>query len=299
MIQSIEKNFNLIFEILCDMNKSHLMAEINKNHLQKLLEFLKPFYDLTSKFSSQSTETIASVWPTVISLSEFLNSQIMGLDLEAEDDAPLFEDLETLKLNMIDGLTSLIGRRHKRLVITEVHQVAAVLDPRLRALPFASPTERHIIYDRIIEILRESSTNEQLSCQAQTLNGPSGAASSSVPDQFGADRFYNFGSSFPDASAAMDVKCEFENYLKTASLNGFTEEEKRSVDLPLIFWREKGNQWPNLRKLARKFLAVPATSVPSEQIFSLAGRILTDRRSMLSGKMLEMSVVCKKNMKDW
>jgi hypothetical protein len=166
-------------------------------------------------------------------------------------------------------------------------------------LPFASPTERHIIYDRIIEILRESSTNEQLSCQAQTLNGPSGAASSSVPDQFGADRFYNFGSSFPDASAAMDVKCEFENYLKTASLNGFTEEEKRSVDLPLIFWREKGNQWPNLRKLARKFLAVPATSVPSEQIFSLAGRILTDRRSMLSGKMLEMSVVCKKNMKDW
>jgi len=34
--------------------------------------------------------------------------------------------------------------------------------------------------------------------------------------------------------------------------------------------------------------------VPSERVFSLAGRVLTDRRSMLSGKRLEMLVVCKK-----
>ena len=45
--------------------------------------------------------------------------------------------------------------------------------------------------------------------------------------------------------------------------------------------------------MARDFLAIPATSVPSEQIFSIAGQILTKRRSALSENRMNMLMCCK------
>lgn len=46
--------------------------------------------------------------------------------------------------------------------------------------------------------------------------------------------------------------------------------------------------------MARDFLAIPATSVPSEQMFSIAGQILTKRRSALSESMMN-ALMCSKN----
>ena len=46
--------------------------------------------------------------------------------------------------------------------------------------------------------------------------------------------------------------------------------------------------------MARDFLAIPATSVPSEQVFSLAGQILTKRRSSLSEGMMN-SLMCTRS----
>ena len=46
--------------------------------------------------------------------------------------------------------------------------------------------------------------------------------------------------------------------------------------------------------MARDFLAIPATSVPSEQIFSIAGQILTKRRSSLSEGMMN-TLMCTKS----
>ena len=46
--------------------------------------------------------------------------------------------------------------------------------------------------------------------------------------------------------------------------------------------------------MARDFLAIPATSVLSEQMFSIAGQILTKRRSSLSESMMN-ALMCTKN----
>ena len=50
-----------------------------------------------------------------------------------------------------------------------------------------------------------------------------------------------------------------------------------------------------LSKLARKYLAVPATFTPSEQLFSEAGNVMTIKRTQLTPNMLENLVFCKKN----
>ena len=49
----------------------------------------------------------------------------------------------------------------------------------------------------------------------------------------------------------------------------------------LEYWHQKANVWPRLTSVALYFLAVPATSTPSERAFSLAGRTLEERRTQL------------------
>ena len=44
---------------------------------------------------------------------------------------------------------------------------------------------------------------------------------------------------------------------------------------PLIWWKAKVFSYPNLSKLAKCYLAIPATSVASECIFSTAGDVVT------------------------
>jgi len=49
----------------------------------------------------------------------------------------------------------------------------------------------------------------------------------------------------------------------------------------------KENTWPNLAAVARGLLGVPATSTPSERSFSVAGRTIEDRRTMLSAESID------------
>lgn len=54
------------------------------------------------------------------------------------------------------------------------------------------------------------------------------------------------------------------------------------VSNPLEWWKLFNSQFPTLSVLAMKYLCIPATSVPSERIFSCAGNVITDHRSLLS-----------------
>ena len=50
---------------------------------------------------------------------------------------------------------------------------------------------------------------------------------------------------------------------------------------PLQWWKVRATQYRLLSQLARKYISVPATSVKSEEIFSTAGNILTQKRNRL------------------
>ncbi|CAM4956370.1 unnamed protein product [Rotaria socialis] len=54
-----------------------------------------------------------------------------------------------------------------------------------------------------------------------------------------------------------------------------------SCDDLLEFWRLSGDTFPHLKRLAQIILAIPATSTPSERVFSTTGLILNAKRTML------------------
>ena len=50
---------------------------------------------------------------------------------------------------------------------------------------------------------------------------------------------------------------------------------------PLAWWKENTAHLPHLQNLAKKYLSIPATSVPAERVFSKAGEAIQARQSNL------------------
>ena len=59
-------------------------------------------------------------------------------------------------------------------------------------------------------------------------------------------------------------------------------------DHPLSWWRENEGRFPTLSTLARSLLCIPATSTPSERIFSAAGNICSQKRASLTRDHVDM-----------
>ena len=85
-----------------------------------------------------------------------------------------------------------------------------------------------------------------------------------------------------------DVEWEVSAYMQEPSLPG-------EVD-PLLFWQVKKSMYPLLEVAARNHLAIPASSGPSEWVFSISGRMFSPTRSRLRGHLAEalMHVKCSK-----
>ena len=79
-----------------------------------------------------------------------------------------------------------------------------------------------------------------------------------------------------------------------SELDIYLEEkvELPQVD-PIEWWRTYESRFPNLSRMARDYLAIPATSVPSERCFSLAGNVLTKQRSSMTEGMANAIMCCK------
>lgn len=56
---------------------------------------------------------------------------------------------------------------------------------------------------------------------------------------------------------------------------------------PLPWWRENASRFPLLSELAHVYLAIPATSAPSERVWSRASRILMYKRSVMKPEVAQ------------
>lgn len=66
-------------------------------------------------------------------------------------------------------------------------------------------------------------------------------------------------------------------------------------DNPLAFFSTHQERFSSLAQLAKQLFCVPATSVPAESLFSMAGIIQTDLRNRLNPRSLEMICFLKQN----
>lgn len=77
----------------------------------------------------------------------------------------------------------------------------------------------------------------------------------------------------------------------------FRSEPASSTTNPIEWWSDHKRHYPRLSNVARRFLTVPATSVPSERVFSTAGRIANKKRTCLLADNLNMLIFISHNSK--
>ncbi|CAG8494983.1 4223_t:CDS:2 [Scutellospora calospora] len=149
---------------------------------------------------------------------------------------------------------------------------AALLDPRaLKLLGFASNSEKRNTELDIREELKnldQTSENNSLEIIEDEIDSLSTEVWGNITTQ-----------SLQDD--------ELTSYLK--------EPVASKNQNPLLWWEERKDRYPLLTQLARKYLAVPATSVPSERLFSDAGAHITARRTCLSSDLVEKFLFLKRN----
>jgi hypothetical protein len=85
---------------------------------------------------------------------------------------------------------------------------------------------------------------------------------------------------------------EFSYYLDEIK----TPQAVPEVD-PFEWWRDNQKKFPILYKIARKYLGIPATSVPSERLFSDAGNQISTERNRLKPSTVNDLLFVKRNIK--
>ena len=59
---------------------------------------------------------------------------------------------------------------------------------------------------------------------------------------------------------------------------------------PLEWWKTHCTEYPNLSNLALDYLCIQASSIPCEQLFSIAGQVLCKSRNRLTGESVRLCI---------
>lgn len=65
---------------------------------------------------------------------------------------------------------------------------------------------------------------------------------------------------------------------------------------PLAWWKSKQHIYHLISPLARRYLSIAGTSVPSERLFSAAGNLVSAKRSCLKSDNVDILLFLNKNM---
>ncbi len=161
-----------------------------------------------------------------------------------------------------------------------------MLDARHKNLGFLPTSERLAANTKLHEI-----ASAVVLTGSHTENPNSGVSQSAQQDQAGGDdgkRAFRMllGSNYNDR-CINDSESEVNNFLR---------EQPPSLDTsPLDWWKANATRFPRLSRLAKGYLCIPGTSVPSERVFSAAGLTVNRLRTRLTPEHVNMLIFLNKN----
>uniref|UniRef100_A0A3Q1B1H2 HAT C-terminal dimerisation domain-containing protein n=1 Tax=Amphiprion ocellaris TaxID=80972 RepID=A0A3Q1B1H2_AMPOC len=240
--------------------------------LEELKQGLAPFETATVYLSGQQYTTISGLPQVVKELTQAVHQS----QFETSSGKSFISSAEKGLTERWGSICTISGDNESPVLL------AAALDPRYRKLKFLTP-EDGIRLQGSIEVLavKEAKTTGTQDAKLQRANGSGRKSALETLLQSDTDSFSeNEGGESEEDRKIQVVMNEVRLYFGEASL-----PEKED---PLRWWSENEERFPTLSKLAKSFLCIPATSTPSEQIFSAAGNICSQKRASLCPRHVEM-----------
>jgi hypothetical protein len=256
-----------------------------------LTEVLSMFADATedlggSKYVTNSMRTpmLMEILKTVTTDPSYNQDFDEDEDDAFENDDAEEEGTQNNKINepvntfgLLDEVKSKLHKYIKKYYPTLTTEVLipSILDPRFKKLDFAPKDQQISTKLHLQELFNNEKENYQIN---QHTTQPTTQSKSSTKRKTLMARLFK---------SNVVVINEIEEYFQLPEI---------SLDLnPLIWWSEKKESFPILSGLARKYLAVSATSTASERLFSDAGNLLTNKRTRMKPKLFKKMMFLKRN----
>ncbi|GAB0089483.1 zinc finger BED domain-containing protein 1-like [Sergentomyia squamirostris] len=166
---------------------------------------------------------------------------------------------------------------HKNLILEDVHYLATFLHPLLKHMRMFSQQEKKIVEHFLEEELSKISLSDD-DAEEQVL--------------------YSSLEPTPKKQKMATVEEFFQTSGSTSSewkkYKNFEVPQHANLDL-ISWWNDHQNFFPKLHSIAMRIHAIPATSTPSERLFSQAGNLITDKRSRIDPEKVDDILVLKSN----
>uniref|UniRef100_A0A6P7H1Y9 Uncharacterized protein LOC114345090 n=1 Tax=Diabrotica virgifera virgifera TaxID=50390 RepID=A0A6P7H1Y9_DIAVI len=240
--------------------------------IKDLCKVLKPFEDATKYISGELYCSGSVVIPISVGLRSVFQNLIKKDNLEHP-----VKEVTQLMFNSI-------AERLDNVEDSEILLSSTFLDPRFKVFAFSNDSvaeyAKTLITSAITKLHESNEESRLINLQSSPEKGHEEL---SLWSSFDCD----VSSVRPTPTSRAII--EIERYLGDKIL-------PRSDD-PLNWWRNHKHIYPYLSVIAREKLCAVGSSVPCERLFSEAGEIMSDRRSMLSTRKTQLLIFLNANYK--
>lgn len=265
MLESLNHccNRNAVNTLLGKIGEDEMKLDsIDWKLLTDLLIFLKKFKTIVEILSSQKS--------TSLNVAFVFRSEIKDVLESLDDGEPLV--MLTLKRNMLHKL-------NHRFPITKLIVAATLLDCRFQGirevddyLETVRQTRVSFLSDYVKDQVKRQHLNPPAETETQAVAGTSSGSQDTVTSLL--IKLSEKHAGVQPTEDPVDQECW--KYFATCKPQDLIDGDI------LKYWLTNKDVFPWLSTLARSILSIPATSTPSERVFSTAGLILSAKRSRLS-----------------
>ncbi|XDV26060.1 hypothetical protein PO909_029858 [Leuciscus waleckii] len=247
---------------------------------QGTAEVLGPLITLTELLSQEANLSFSATVPMLFNLKK------RHLSPE-EDDSPAIREMKKTLVTEIESRWQLL-----RLEPGRFYLISSTLDQRFKHLKFLENEKKDLVYIEVVR-LAEHLHQQQTVPEMEELSASHGEEETDAPPpkkkkQQEISMLMQFDDDEEEEEHGDSAKKEMEEYLKDTT----------KVQLgPLAWWKQNGDRYPELAFAAKHLLCVPATSTPSERIFSKAGYVVNKTRSSLLPENVDKLIFLTHNMK--
>lgn len=239
--------------------------------VESIMGILKPFYELTVELSSEKHASLSKVVPVCKLLFKFYSTKV------AKTSAT------TVEQELCQHILGQLKHRFQSVEFNHILSLATLLDPRFKQHAFTNP-ER---VAKTMQYLKEEIVSS-LTVQGHDVHQHPVEQATEKQDSIWSnwDKLVSKSNPKENVSAMADI--EIRRYLNLQCLD-------RQIDV-LKWWNSDGKAaFPSLERIAKKYLSIPATSVPSERLFSTAGDIISAKRNRLDDESARMLIFLHAN----